>query len=297
MGASTGNATGAQDPASAASLANAGAGIATGLATGGPIGGLIATGLAATSFIQASKQMKLQREAEQNAAKALEEAKRQININPFDALGINKEAYEREREALLAQGAQAIAAGQEGDRGAAATAGRIQLAQNEAQGARRDALNADLLNLEKMSAEEDANIKTQLAQIGLAEAEGYNKQSEDAAKARAMAIQQGYQTGAKALEYGLGQVPLIIGRGKDTTQQQANMAKIGTPTATPSANVGQRLASDYNLSKVPNAGVADSQRIMAENRFIQNSDYNQGTKFGSPFKTPNWMDAYNYFKF
>jgi hypothetical protein len=296
MGASTGNATGAQDPASAASLANAGAGIATGLATGGPIGGLIATGLAATSFIQASKQMKLQREAEQNATKALEEAKRQININPFDALGINKEAYEREREALLAQGAQAIAAGQEGDRGAAATAGRIQLAQNEAQGAQRDALNADLLNLEKMSAEEDAKIKTNLAQISLSEAEGYNKQSEDAAKARAMAIQQGYQTGAKALEYGLGQVPLIIGRGKgNDTNKTDNQGQVSSiPNVQKPSGAQQVPSSKLNVSSFQ---TMPSWKSLAEQQMYNNTNFNEGSKLGSGFKTPNWSDAYNYFKF
>jgi len=47
-------------------------------------------GGAGANFIQASKQMKLQRQAEQDASKAYEEAKRQINVNPWDALGIQK---------------------------------------------------------------------------------------------------------------------------------------------------------------------------------------------------------------
>jgi len=232
MGASTGAATGSQAAGGTSSqLASAGAGIATGLATGGPIGGLIATGLAATSFIQANKQMKLQREAEQNAAKALEEAKRQININPFAALGIQKEPYELEREALLSQGAQAIAAGQEGDRGAAATAGRIQMAQNEAQAGQRAAMQKEMSDLEKLTAEEQADIKTQLAGVSLEEAEGYNKESQDAAKARAMAIQQGYETGAKALKYGLEQVPLYLQGRK--SEAEKNMENIGMPSVTP----------------------------------------------------------------
>lgn len=244
MGASTGAAT---DPASGAGLAQAGLGIATGLATGGPVGGVIAIGGAALSFIQASKEQKLQRQAEQDARKAFEEAKKQININPFDALAINKEPYELERQALLAQGAQAIAAGQEGDRGAAATAGRVQMAQNEAQAGQRTAMGADMLNLEKMSAEEDTNIKNELANLSLNEAQGYNAQAKEAKDARARAIQQGYQSGAKALEYGLEQVPLYL-QGKDdrvAARGQAAMNKQISTNATKFAAGTPQGASNY----------------------------------------------------
>lgn len=244
MGASTGAAT---DPASGAALAQAGLGIATGFATGGPVGGVIALGGAALSFIQASKEQKLQRQAEQDARKAFEEAKKQININPFDALAINKEPYELERQALLAQGAQAIAAGQEGDRGAAATAGRVQMAQNEAQAGQRTAMGADMLNLEKMSAEEDTNIKNELANLSLNEAQGYNAQAKEAKDARARAIQQGYQSGAKALEYGLEQVPLYL-QGKDdrvAARGQAAMNKQISTNATKFAAGTPQGASNY----------------------------------------------------
>lgn len=227
MGASTGQTTGGvQDPGSASSLANAGIGIATGLATGGPIGALIATGFAATSFLQASKQAKLQREAEQNAAKALEEAKRQMNVNPFAALAIQKEPYELEREALLSQGAQAIAAGQEADRGAAATAGRIYAGQVDAQAGQRAAMQKEMSDLEKTTADEQANIKTQLANVGLLETEGYMKQAADAAEARAQAIQQGFQTGAKALQYGLEQVPLYLQGRHDRAAERQQAATL-----------------------------------------------------------------------
>lgn len=249
MGASTSSTTnGAQALGGVGSqVANAGAGIATGLATGGPIGAGIAAGFAAVSFIQASKQAKLQREAEQNAAKALEEAKRQINVNPFAALGIQKEPYELEREALLAQGAQAIAAGQEADRGAAATAGRIQMSQNEAQAGQRAAMQKEMSDLEKTTADEQANIKTQLANVGLLETEGYMKQAANAAEARAQAIQQGFQTGAKALQYGLEQVPLYLQGRHDRAaerQQAATLKQISQNAKTFAAGTPQG-ASNY----------------------------------------------------
>lgn len=293
MGAATGSATGTTDPGSAASLANAGVGIATGLATGGPVGAALAIGGATLSFIQASKELKLQRQAEEDARKAFEEAKKQININPFDALAINKEPYELERQALLSQGAQAIAAGQEGDRGAAATAGRVQMAQNEAQAGQRTAMGADMLNLEKMSAEEDANIKTQLAGLSLNEAQGYQAQAKEAKDARARAIQQGYQSGAKALEYGLTQVPLIIARGNNKTDNQGQVSTTAAAPQGQSANQ-QVPSSKLNASSFR---TMPSWQSLAEQQMYNNTNFNQGSKIGPGIQTPNWSDAYNYFKF
>lgn len=289
MGASTGAAT---DPASGAGLAQAGVGIATGLATGGPIGAALAIGGATLSFIQASKEQKLQRQAEQDARKAFEEAKKQININPFDALAINKEPYELEREALLAQGAQAIQAGQEGDRGAAATAGRVQMAQNEAQAGQRTAMGADMLNLEKMSAEEDTNIKNELANLSLNEAQGYNAQAKEAKDARARAIQQGYQSGAKALQYGLEQVPLYLQGRNSNTDNQGQVSNTPAPQG-PSGNQ-QVPSSKLNVSSFQ---TMPSWQSLAQQQMYNNSNFNQGSKLGPGIKTPNWSDAINYFKF
>ena len=80
----------------------------------------------AFSFAEAGKQNKLAREAQRDAAKALEEAKKKLEVNMMRGLSIAKEPYELEREALLQAGASALQAGVEGDpRGAAATAGRV----------------------------------------------------------------------------------------------------------------------------------------------------------------------------
>lgn len=294
MGASTSSTTnGAQALGGVGSqVANAGAGIATGLATGGPIGAGIAAGFAAVSFIQASKQAKLQREAEQNAAKALEEAKRQINVNPFAALGIQKEPYELEREALLAQGAQAIAAGQEADRGAAATAGRIQMSQNEAQAGQRAAMQKEMSDLEKTTADEQANIKTQLANVGLLETEGYMKQAADAAEARAQAIQEGYKSGSKALQYGLEQVPLYLqGRRNRSTDNQGQVST--TPAASKPSGDQQVPSSKLNVSSFQ---TMPSWQSLAQQQAFNNQNFSEGSKLGRGIQTPNWSDYVNYFK-
>ena len=63
-------------------------------------------------------------------------AREKLKVNYMESLSIPMEAYEREREALLVQGATAMQAATEGDqRGAGAVAGRVLQAQQEGQAA------------------------------------------------------------------------------------------------------------------------------------------------------------------
>ena len=97
-----------------------------GLATKG-----ITTGL---SFGDMAKSTRKRDEANLAAAKSLMEADKMLDINVYDKLGIAKEPFELEREALLQQGATALQQAAEGEtRGAAAAAGRIQQAMTGAQ--------------------------------------------------------------------------------------------------------------------------------------------------------------------
>jgi hypothetical protein len=130
-----------------------------------------ATG-AVMSFSQAGQAKAKAAEASQAADKAIAEAKKNLDVNFYDALSIQKEPYELQREALLAQGAEAVRAGQESERGAAATAGRIQMAQNEAQAGIRTQMGQDLMGLEKLSAAEDSRLRDVEAQINMEEAAG-----------------------------------------------------------------------------------------------------------------------------
>jgi hypothetical protein len=169
----------------------------------GLLGGLgAAAGVAGTvfSFAEAARQRRLQFQAEKKAAEALQEAKRQINVNPFEALAINKQPYEFQREALLASGAQATEAGAESERGVAATAGRVQFAQNEAQQGIQTAMSKEMTDLDKLAAEEEANIKRDLASISLAETEGYQAQAKAAQEARVKSIEGGMKSATSAVK-------------------------------------------------------------------------------------------------
>jgi len=225
-------------------------------------------GGAGANFIQASKQMKLQRQAEQDASKAYEEAKRQINVNPWDALGIPKEAYELERQAFLSQGAQAIAAGQEGDRGAAATAGRIQMAQNEAQAGVRTDMSKELQDMAKLSATEDTNIKDTLAGLSLSQAQGYQAAAKEAKEARAKLIESGVKGITEGVKTGVETfVPLYLKqRGTATPDQIQNAGKaIGAAGSTMSAG-----AVAGSVAKAPTSTLDQYSNYMYNN----SGDYN-----------------------
>jgi hypothetical protein len=162
------------------------------VATGIAIAGLaVSAGSAGMSFAQAGKQRKLQREAQQDAQKAMQEARKKLEVNYYDQLAIQKEPYELEREALLSAGAQAIEAGQESERGAAATAGRVQLAQQQGQREIAAAMGQEMLGLEKLSAQEDARIRDAQVQLDLGEVQGAQLAARDAQQAAAAATSQG----------------------------------------------------------------------------------------------------------
>lgn len=207
------------------------------------LGGVSALGGAAMSFIEAARQRKLQLQAEKEAAKAFEEAKRQISVNPFEALAVNKQPYEFQREALLSSGAQATEAGAESERGVAATAGRVQLAQNEAQQGIQTAMSKEMSDLDKLTAEEETNIKSELAGLSLEEAKGYQEQAAEAKKARAQSIEGATKSITTAGQKAISTfVPLYLkNKGIDPTTglpiQSAGTAETGRP-AMPNANQG-----------------------------------------------------------
>ena len=185
-------------------------------------------GIAATaagtgmSFAQAHKQKKLQKKAEADAMKAMQEARKKLEVNYYDQLAVQKEPYELEREALLSSGAQAIQAGVESERGAAATAGRVQMAQNEAQAGQRTAMSKELSDLQKLSAEEDSRLRDIGINIDVEEASGAQLAARDAQEARAAAMQQGFAGLESTVQQGVQMAPLY---GKNLTAQKSALAK------------------------------------------------------------------------
>mgnify|MGYP006269057945 CR=1 FL=1 len=181
----------------------------TALAIGGLAASAATTGM---SFAQMSKQNKLQKQAEADAAKAMAEARKKLEVNYYDQLSVKKEPYELAREAALAAGAQAIEAGRESERGAAATAGRVQMAQTEEQRKIASEMGQEMSNLEQLSATEDARLRDIGVQLDIGEAEGAQKAARDAAEAKAAATTQAMEGVTSMVKSGAELLPLY---GKD----------------------------------------------------------------------------------
>ena len=193
--------------------------IAAGIGIASSLGG------AAMSFTQANKQQKLQEEAEAEAAKAMLEARGRLDINYMNALSVQKEPYERQREAMVAQGAQAIDAAQESERGTAAAAGRVQMAQNESQGDIRTAMGKELTDIERLKVAEDARLRDLNVQLDLGEVEGAQMAARNAQEMAAQATAQGFEGVTSAATQVANLVPLYpnLGGGNKSQTQQGQL--------------------------------------------------------------------------
>ena len=181
------------------------------VATAVAVGGLaISAATTANSFIQAGKQKDKQREAEASAAAAMAEARKKLSINYTDELSIKKEPYELQREAMLSQGAQAIQAGVESERGAAATAGKVMMAQNEAQAGVRTAMGAEMTDIQKQQIAEQSRLRDLNVQLDLGEVEGAQNAARSAEEAATAQTQQGIQGIGSMAQQGLNMLPLYF---------------------------------------------------------------------------------------
>ena len=178
------------------------------------IGSVVIGGVSSgISFSQAAKQRRLQEQAEAEAEKMVRLARKKLDVNVYEELAIPKEAFELERENLLTQGATALQAGMEGEaRGAAATAGRIQMAQGAAEAKVRAAMAKELADLNKLTAAEESRLRDLDVGLDLQVAQGAQLAARDAAEARAAAIQQGMESAASGLQGALSMAPLYMGK-------------------------------------------------------------------------------------
>lgn len=197
---------------------------------GGAATSLIGAGL---SFAAAAKQRKLQVQAQADADAAMAQARKSLELNYYDALSVQKEPYELQREAAISQGAQAIQAAQEGDRGAAAAAGRVQMAQNEAQAAIRSQMGKEMQDIQKLQLTEDSRLRDVGTQLDLQEVEGAQQAASDAQRAAASYTQQGIQGITNMFKSAAQAAPLYGGGDKEKSKSvQTDSGSDAESTAT-----------------------------------------------------------------
>ena len=164
-----------------------------GFATVSAVVGLgISAATTASSFAQAAEQAEKKQKAENAAAKAMAEARKRLDVNVYENLAIQKEAYEAARRNALAQGATASESLREGDpRALAAGVGRVQLAQQMGQEKISLAQQQEQSQLDKLVAAEEGRLKDIDTSMYLMEAQGAQLAARDAEEAEAHAIEQG----------------------------------------------------------------------------------------------------------
>ena len=176
--------------------------IAAGAGIAASVGGSV------MSFTQANKQRKLEKQAVAEADKAMASARARLDVNYMDALSVQKEPYELQREAMISQGAQTIDAAQESERGTAAAAGRVQMAQNEAQGGIRTEMGKELTEIERLKVAEDSRLRDLQTQLDLGEVEGAQMAARNAQEMAAQATSQGFEGVTSAATQAANLIPL-----------------------------------------------------------------------------------------
>jgi hypothetical protein len=218
--------------------------------------GLAATaGTTGMSFAQARKQRRLQQDAEDKAAQMMSEARKKLEVNYYDQLAIQKEPYELEREALISAGAQAIEAGKESERGAAAVAGRVQMAQQQGQRDIAAAMGQEMLGLEKLSAQEESRLRDVGVQLDLGEVEGAQMAAAQAAEAANIATQQGVQGIINMGQQVAGMAPLYA------RNKPAEIAAMGGAVMTPEQYKTFGNVPQYEGSPFLGAGGIDKTNL------------------------------------
>jgi hypothetical protein len=232
-----------------------------GVVTAVAIGGLaLSAASTAMSFANAGKEKRKGREAEAAAAAAMAEAKKKLSINYTDELAINKDPYELQREAMLSAGAQAIQAGVESERGAATMAGKVLMAQNEAQAGVTTAMGAEMNDIQKQQIAEQSRLRDLGVQLDLGEVEGQQMIAANAEQAATAATQQGIQGIVSTAQQGLNMMPLYF-KDKTATATPAENS-LGSSTFRPMQNVNSNFTKPFGLNAQqfgPGGALANNQ--------------------------------------
>lgn len=220
---------------------------------------------AGMSIAQAAKQNQLAKQAAADAEKAMAEAKKELEKNYYASIGIAKEPYALQRQALLSQGAQAIAAGAESQRGAAATAGRVLMAQNAAQQGVTSNMSQDLYSLNKLVAGEDARLAGKRSEIDLAQVKGAQLARHAAIVARNQAIASAVGGVSGAAKTGLDAYSKFYVNDKTTPTQTTAPAQVTSTAARTPQYVTMDNAGDAQK-------VLDDQAAISQNLATQFPD-------------------------
>ena len=199
------------------------------------IGSGIATSI--QGFNAASKAKTAQQNADTEAKRMMMNARKRAEQNEYGELSLPLEAFEAEFEANLAADRQAVEALQEGDsRALAAGVGRVGAQQNQEARATSIAMGDEMFNMNKMKADAREQQKQQLISMDVGEAKMQDQKAREAAEARRMSIESGFQ-GIGQVAQGVGDLAPLYGRSMNDKRAQAMMGDQGMKTRAMMAGV------------------------------------------------------------
>lgn len=229
------------------------------------------------SIAQASKARRARDEADREAQRLLEETERQMEINPFDAIAIQKEPYEMAFDAAVEAAATESQALAEADpRLLAGLAGRRRIGQEEALQGVRASMGQQMLGLEQASAAEDARLRDQRTGLLMNQATAQTEESDLQDIMRMRAASHAALSGGEFLSEGLKLLPLSKAEkeGADTfdfTGDMSNSTDLATQRTRDLINQGIQGQSNQmggfggGTSSLSDAGLDLLRRIL-ENR-------------------------------
>ena len=194
------------------------AGLVTGI-----VGLGISAGTTAVSFIQANNEKRKQADYEKDAATALAQARKALQVNYAKQMSIQKEPYNQERLALLSAGAQITQAASESERGAASAAGQLLGAQQMGAADITNRQTTDMQNIENAILEEESRLRDVGVGLDMQEIAGQQQAAADSRLAAAQANQAGMQGLATTAQAGLDMIPLYA---QDRNAQRAAIGNI-----------------------------------------------------------------------
>lgn len=249
-----------------------------------------AAGMAATaastgmSFSQMGKQRRLQKEAESEAERAMAEARKRLEVNVYEKLGVAKLPYAQAREAALVQGAMATEAARESERGVAATAGRVQMAQQEMQADIAAKQEQEILDLNKLVATEEGRLLDIGTQLNLEEVAGAQMAAANAEERANQALTQGMQ-GFTSLATQAAEAAPLFAKSAAVKQEGALKAKYDAAIAEQKAAGYKRMNPEFLDAK---GNPLPFQQALAKMKGPSGWDYaGIGTMKGEEYN--NWL--------
>lgn len=238
----------------------------------------LAVGVATTaaSFGQAGAQKRKRDAAQIAAEKAFKDARKRLEVNYMEDLGINKGIYDIARDRSMVSAAGLMEAAASSERGVASTAGQVYQQDLLGQQQVRAAQEGEMNRIEGLIAGEDARLAGLQANLSLQEAEGAQQAARDAETARVSAIGEGIQGAISTVGQAVSMAPLYS-KGTVKQRKTAMGDVIASDVGVPLGNIENAKRRDF-LKFERNLDPSVLTKIRGTDEY---TDKMQSLKFGS----------------